>query len=210
MKESKKERAKTYRYKNGDIFRVPFNDGTFGYGIIICKIVPLKKKLEIIPKHHPLSVLMSMPILIRTFDLITENENVSLKELDYIPYNKTEMIIDWNVHRGIYPIVLHKKLSSEDIDFPIYYGVRGNHCWHYDSINQIEYDIKNSPKENVRAFFSWGFGIVEKQGESFKNNLPKFDFLQNMPSVSGGLEKNDFNSQHHKKKKSTKFWHILM
>ena len=41
---TKKPRAKTYRYKSGDIFRVSFDDGTFGYGIIIAKIVQRVRK----------------------------------------------------------------------------------------------------------------------------------------------------------------------
>ena len=192
MQKTKKERAKTYRYKNGDIFMVPLDDGTFGYGIIICKIVPLKKKLGIIPEHHPLSVLMSMPILIRTFDLISKNESVTLQKLGGVPYKKTKMIMDWNVHRGGYPVVFHKELMPEDIDFPVYYGVRGNHCWYYESSGQIEYVMQNKPEENVRAFFSWGFGIVEKQGKEFSNNLPTFDFTRNGPRTAAGLVKNDF------------------
>ena len=118
----KKERAKTYRYKNGDIFRVQLNSGKFGYGIIISKIVPLKK-MGIIPEYHPLSVLMSMPILVRTFDFVTENESITIEELLTKSYLRTVIIADWNIHRGRYPIVLNRKLLPEDIDFPIYFGV---------------------------------------------------------------------------------------
>ena len=165
----KKQRAKTYRYKSGDIFRVSFDDGTFGYGIIIAKIVPMKK-MGIIPQYHPFQFLGAMPILVRTFDLITKNENVTVKELANIPYKSTRIIMDWCVHRGIYPLVLRKDLLPDDIDFPIYFGVCGNHCNHYTSHNQILYDLQNEQDyENTRAYFSWGLGLVEKQGKELEN-----------------------------------------
>jgi hypothetical protein len=188
----KKQRAKTYRYKSGDIFRVAFDNETFGYGIIIAKIVPMKKK-GLIPKYHPLSYLGAMPIVVRTFDVITENDNITLNELIKNPYKSTRVIMDWNVHRGIYPLVAHKDLLPEDIDFPIYFGVYGNHNLHYETHNQIRYDLQNKPEyENTRAYFSWGWGLVEKQGEEFANNLPDFELWQYGNGVPCGLSKKNF------------------
>jgi hypothetical protein len=194
-KSIKKQRTKTYRYKSGDIFRVSFDDGTFGYGIIIAKIVPMKK-IGLIPEYHPLSYLGAMPIMIRTFDIITENDNITLAELVKNPYKSARVMMDWNVHRGIYPLVLHKDLLLEDIDFPIYFGVYGNHCLHYETHNQIRYDLQNNPEyQNTRAYFSWGWGLVEKQGEEFASNLPDFELWRYGNGVPVGLSKKNFTCQ---------------
>ncbi|MDR2905950.1 MAG: immunity 26/phosphotriesterase HocA family protein [Helicobacteraceae bacterium] len=191
-KNIKKPRAKTYRYKSGDIFSVSFDDGTFGYGIIIAKIVPMKK-MGLISQYHPFQYLGSMPILVRTFDLITENDHITLNELADISYKSTHIIMDWCVHRGLYPLVLYRDLLPEDIDFPVYFGVYGNHCNHYTSRNQIFYDLQNNQDyENIRAYFSWGFGLIEKQGKEFENNLPDFETFRYGPCVSGGLSKENF------------------
>ena len=194
-KKIKKPRAKTYRYKSGDIFRVSFDDGTFGYGIIIAKVVPMKK-MGIIPQFHPYQYLGAMPILVRTFDLITENENITLTELANTSYKSTRIIMDWCVHRGIYPLVLHKDLLPEDIDFPVYFGVYGNHSNNYTSHKQILYDLHNKQDyENTRAYFSWGLGLVEKQGKELENNLPDFETFRYGPGVPGGLSKENFLHQ---------------
>ena len=184
-------RRKRHKFKVGDIFKVYLGDGLFGYALIILKFEDIRKQ-NIIPEFHPLNNLMTVPILVRTYNLVTDNENITLDYLLNIPYKNTLIIMDDLVLYGNYPIILHKEIEEDDIDFPLFYGVQSKSCKHFPHHHSMEYHFKNNPNESIEAFFSWGFGIVRISNNDLKNNLPNFDATIHMPQVRANLYKDVF------------------
>jgi hypothetical protein len=175
----------------GDIIRVPLDDGLYGYAIIIIKFQDLQK-LNIIPEKHPFSLLLTIPLMVRTYDILTKNENIKLEELIKIPYKKCAIVSDTGVLRGKYPIVSHKDLNENDIDFPYIYGVKSESCLDFSTHDEILNHFKNRPNENIEAYFSWGFGIIKKENDKLKRDLPNFLTKECGPSVRLGLGEFDF------------------
>jgi hypothetical protein len=175
----------------GDIIKVPLGDGLFGYAIIIVKFQDLQK-MNIIPETHPFSRLLTIPLIVRTYDILTKDENIRLEELTKIPYRKCEIVSDKGVLRGEYPIILHKDLNEDDIDFPYIYGVKSETCLDFTTHEKILNHLKNHPNENIEAYFSWGFGIIKKENNELKIDLPNFLTKECGPSVSFGLGESEF------------------
>jgi hypothetical protein len=175
----------------GDIIKVSLDDGLYGYAIIIVKFQDLQK-LNIIPEGHPFSRMLTIPLIVRIYNVLTNDENIKLDELIKIPYKKCVIVSDKNVLRGKYPIIAHKNLNEDDIDFPYIYGVKSESCMDFRTHEEILNHFKNRPNENIEAYFSWGFGIIKNKNNKLRNNLPNFLTKECGPSVSFGLGESDF------------------
>ncbi len=118
VREMKTLEKQTIRYKVGDIFRCEHGRNNFCYGLIIGKIADMKKWKEF-PENHTIREQMGKPILVRLYDFVTDNPNMTPEELENIPLRPSEYCMDndiiWNVHK----IVGHKKLTEDDILFPL-------------------------------------------------------------------------------------------
>jgi len=114
-------RHTTVKYRVGDIFRFDVDRSHYGYGLIVASIPELKKEKLILPPHG-LLMLMGQALIIRLYKISTDNPNLKngdLKNIDLMPaLAMMDNAIFWNT----YPIVDHKPLSENDIDFPFQYG----------------------------------------------------------------------------------------
>jgi hypothetical protein len=182
------------KFNNGDIIKIYLENGLYGYAIILLNFKQLQK-LNLISETHPFSRLMTVPLLVRTFDILTKNQNIPFDELMNIPYKKCKFIFSKKVSNGEYQIVLHKDLTTDDVDFPYIYGVKSETCMSFSTHEEIIRHFERWPKENIEAYFSWGFGIIKTENNKLKKNLPNFLTKECGPSVGFGLNEYDFGQQ---------------
>lgn len=184
---------KTIRYKNGDIVRVALDWKTFAYALIIGRFSEYRKE-NLIPEDHPFKSLMTVPIVLRFFDVLSNNEKPTLEELYEYPLQSPVIVMDDGVLRNTYPVVLHKELEKEDILFPQYCSIL------YKS---------NDPNSNSKGFLvedndhlkhlvslgykpqlslAWGFGIKTKYTDELLEELSPCDEYSSMSNRGiGGM-----------------------
>ncbi len=159
IKEMRTLEKKTIKYKVGDIFRCEHDRSNYCYGLIIGKIEDMKKWEEF-SETHTIRELMGKPILIRLYDFVTDNPNMTAKELEDIPLRPSQYCMDndiiWNVHK----IVGHKKLTKNDIQFPLIISKRipmNHEKPRYTNPDLINVDSFNAYIEwgTAQLFFRW-------------------------------------------------------
>lgn len=109
-----KKRIKV-KFQAGDIFRVALSPTTYTYGLIL-GIGREVAKWNQIPEGHPMHDLMAQPILFRQYQIVTENKNMTPKELKGVKLYPMDMAQDNEILWGTYPIIGHKKLEENDVD----------------------------------------------------------------------------------------------
>lgn len=106
----------TVKYQVGDIFRIEFDRFRYCYGLITGEVKKIQKWKEIHSKHS-LSSLMTVPLMVRYYNLITENGNLTASDLEHILLGRLDICSDCDIIWGTYPIVSHKELTVNDIEF---------------------------------------------------------------------------------------------
>ncbi len=150
----------TIKYRTGDIFRFDLDRSHYGYGLIIASISKLEKDKLIYPPHG-LCTLMGQGLIIRLYKISTEDPNLkseNLRSIDLLPADAMmDNTIIWNRH----PIVDHKKLEENDVDFP--------------------FQLSKTTSGNIvlDRFISWGIGIKKSDQHSFPTNT-KFSWKSNL------------------------------
>lgn len=107
---------KTVKYKVGDIFRMSYDRTRYCYGIIIGEVRQYTKMPEL-PKLHTLRQQMTVPLLLRGWELITERDDMTAEELAAYPLGRTWSCSDDNILRATHPIVDHRDLCEDDLEF---------------------------------------------------------------------------------------------
>lgn len=183
---------KSIRYKNGDVFRVALDWNTFAFGVIIGKFSEYRK-WGIIPEDHPFTHIMTVPIVVRLFDFLTDNPNPKLETLEKIELQAPVIVMDDTVLRNTHPVVMHKDLQESDIIFPMFYDIM--YLSSDLSSNSKGYLIRdNDHLQHLislgcrpRLSLAWGFGRVTKTTEDLKSNLPPIDDYQNTSNTGIGM-----------------------
>ena len=109
---------KTVRYKVGDIFRMSYDRTHYCYGIIIGEVRRYTQMPEL-PKLHNLRRQMTVPLLLRAWELVTERDDMTADELAAYPLGRTWLCSDDDILRGNHPIVGHRALREDDLEFPL-------------------------------------------------------------------------------------------
>lgn len=131
----------TVKYFNGDIFRFEIDREHYGFGIVIGQIAKMRKD-GLLPKDHVLNHVMTVPLLVRYYRIMTKNHGLPLGEILASPLLPAEIISDNHLIWGVAEIVGSKKLEAADIDFPMHAG------------------YMLSSKTNEKRFrFCWGLGM---------------------------------------------------
>ncbi len=99
----------------GDIFRVQLTPTLYTYGLILGKVRQLETWPEL-PKGHPMRLVMTQPLMIRQYGLVTPNPQMTAEELKDIPLLDMQLAQDNEIRWATYPVVCHKKLAEDDID----------------------------------------------------------------------------------------------
>lgn len=106
----------TVKYRAGDVFRIELDRFTYAYGLITGRVREMEKWPEL-PKTHSLRGLMMVPILVRYYDLVTENPALTPEELAAFPLGRVDVCGDNDIIWGTHRLVGHRALRSEDIEF---------------------------------------------------------------------------------------------
>lgn len=160
----------TIKYKPGDIFRVEVDRTHYAYGIITAKVRDLIKMPEF-PREHSYYSFMMVPIMVRFYNLITEDPNLKYKDLSSIPLDRVDIVADNDIIWGRHTIVDHKILDEEDLDF----GLMCMMAQKTESQSQeIPCEEGTSSQNNKILIVEWGFTRGEIDYDLISDNLKTF------------------------------------
>ncbi len=108
----------TVKYRPGDIFRVDYDRTQYCYGIITGELKTLKSMAQL-PKEHSFFRLMTVPIMVRLYKILTEDPNLTPEDLATIPLDPVIICSDNDIIWGTHPIIGHKVLTPEDLYFKL-------------------------------------------------------------------------------------------
>jgi len=108
----------TIRYRVGDVFRMSYDRTHYCYGIITGEVKKVKALPEF-PQVHSLRWTMMVPIMVRLYALETERADMTPEELRQYPLGRMIVCADNDIIWGNYPIIGHRSLTAEDIEFQL-------------------------------------------------------------------------------------------
>ncbi|RFZ91799.1 hypothetical protein D0C36_10115 [Mucilaginibacter conchicola] len=121
IEEFKNAKRKNCKFKHGDYFAFKISRTQYGFGRILVDIARLRKKIEL-PKGHGLGFVMTLPVLVKLYAYISDKKDVDINVLQKQPSLPSDYMMDNLLLYGQFEIIGHKKLTPDDLDFPISYG----------------------------------------------------------------------------------------
>lgn len=153
----------TVKYKVGDIFRMDYDRTHYCYGIITGIIRKLQAMAEL-PQSHSLRQLMLVPIMVRYYQLVTEEANLKAEDLKQVPLGRLNIAADNDIIWGEHTIVDHKTLDPEELEFNLI-------C------TKIRDRTKQSPSDSCEKYhihIEWGFAQTTLRYDQLSDNLKEF------------------------------------
>ena len=147
----------TVKFRAGDVFRIQEDRTHFTYGLIMGKTRELEKWPEC-PKEHSFRHLMMQPLIIRMFDFVTTDKDLTLEQIAENPLRAPEYCADADIIWGRHKIVAHKELEPDDILFKLQFGLP------LVSLSDDE-SIQNC------LHIEWGFSSTDVPWESIPDNV---------------------------------------
>lgn len=186
LKSAKKLRVKI---ENGSIFRMQYDRFNYTYGLILGRAGDFIN-IKPTPKEHSFNALMMQPLLIRFYDIITESDDLSAKDLREIPLCPLQICSDAEIFWGCFPIIDTKTLCENDLDFHFICTKIISKNPHNNKFTQdflMESGIIK--KENYKLYIEWGFTQVEipKKKISYELNNAIADYYSPFNGVSMGI-----------------------
>lgn len=166
----------TVIFKAGDIFRCQVDRQHYAYGIILGKTRELEKWNEL-PAEHSFRHLMTQPIIVRMYDFITTDKEMTTKSLLGKTLRPPVVCSDNDIIWGTHKIIDHKQLEPDDIQFNIQLArqvVKNEHFTPFTAEAFVKMSPKNpKPKMNEpRALYvEWGFSSFEIPWENVPDNI---------------------------------------
>lgn len=168
----------TVKFKAGDIFRCQVDRQHYAYGLILGKTREIEKWDEL-PKEHSFRHVMMQTVIVRMYDFVTTDKDMTAKELSGKALRPPELCSDCDILWGTHTIVAHKELVPDDIQFLLQLARQGNRSKHFTPFT-AETIVKMSPKEpkpkmnTPRALYvEWGFASFEIPWENVPDNIRK-------------------------------------
>ena len=185
IKAFKSAQKVTVKYKPGDIFRMEYDRTHYCYGIITGDIKQIKAMPEL-PEKHSLRKLMMVPIMVRFYQLITENPEMTAEELRDVPLGRLEICGDNDIIWGTHTVVDHKQLEPDDIEFnfvctKIVFPEPHSTLFTQDRL------MNNGlmPKQEYTLYIEWGFAQTSLRFDQLSDRLKAM--LENYASPHGGV-----------------------
>ncbi len=174
----------TIKYKPGDIFRMEYDRTRYCYGIITGEVRQFLKMPDL-PEKHSLRTLMMIPILIRMYRLITENPNLTAKELREVPLGRVGICGDNDIIWGTHTIVDHKQLEPNDLEFNFVCTQIVTDSPHIPMLAQGML-MRDSllPKREYTLYIEWGFAQTSLRYEQISDKLKAL--MENYTSPHSG------------------------
>lgn len=175
----------TVKYKPGDIFRMELDRTHYCYGIITGKIENLKAMPEL-PEKHSLRQLMMVPIMVRPYQLITDNPNLKADELCHIPLGRVQIVGDNDIIWGTHSIVDYKPLTPDDLEFNFVCTKIISYSQHNTLFTQDMFMRDGLiPQQEYTLYIEWGFTQTNLRYDQLSDKLKAF--LADYSSPHGGV-----------------------
>jgi hypothetical protein len=166
----------TVKFRAGDIFRCQTDRQHYAYGLILGKTRDIEKWDEL-PKEHSFRHFMMQPIVVRMYDFVTTDKDLTAKDLSDKPLRPPKICSDCDIFWGTHKIVDHKTLVPDDIQF-LFQLARQIRKNEHMTLFTAESFVKMSPKEpkpkmkEPRALYvEWGFASFEIPWEDVPENI---------------------------------------
>ena len=176
----------TVKYRIGDVFRIEADRFRYCYGIITGEVGKIKKWKEI-PENHSLRSYMTVPIMVRLYDLVTEDGGMTVSDLQGIPLGHVAICSDGDIIWGRHHIIGNKPLTDDDIEFHLIctkYVSRNRHATVFSQELLMSQKIAPVP-ESYRVHVEWGTAVVELTSDQLSDKLKTY--LENYHSPFGGV-----------------------
>lgn len=168
----------TVRFRAGDIFRCQVDRQHYAYGLILGKIREIEKWPEL-PEEHSFRHVMMQPVIIRMYDFVTSDPDMTAQTLSEKPLRPPKLCSDCDILWGTHQIVAHKELVPDDIQFQLQLARQVKKNEHL-TLFTAETFVKMSPKHpkpkmnTPRALYvEWGFASFEIPWENVPDNIRK-------------------------------------
>ncbi|MBQ8731213.1 MAG: immunity 26/phosphotriesterase HocA family protein [Oscillospiraceae bacterium] len=182
FKEAKKV---TVKYQPGDIFRMELDRTHYCYGIITGTVKQMLAMPEL-PKKHSLRQLMMVPIMVRAYQLITEDPNLTAADLRQIPLGRLDIAGDNDIIWGTHTIVDHKPLTPDDLEFDFVCTKIKSRSPHNTLFTQ-DMLMRDGliPQQEYSLYIEWGFAQTSLRYDQLSDRLKSF--LAEYSSPHGGV-----------------------
>ncbi|MCR5610085.1 MAG: immunity 26/phosphotriesterase HocA family protein [Lachnospiraceae bacterium] len=165
LDEINKIEHQTVKFGAGDIFRCQIDRNNYVYGIIIGKTREIEKWPDF-PEFHSFHGLMGQPIIIRMYDFVTKDKNVTIDELKDKRLLSPQVCEDNEIIWGTYKIVAHKSLEPDDIQFILHITKTTAYNEEYERCLR---EIMEGKRDKLPAHIKlqkvlsieWGFSSIE-------------------------------------------------
>lgn len=104
------------KFREGDFFRFPVGRRQYGYGRVLLDFHRMSKR------QPTWDIVMTRPVVVKVYHLITEDPNVPVESLRSLPALPSQYMMDNELYYGQLPIVGHLPLADDELDFPVMYG----------------------------------------------------------------------------------------
>ena len=177
---------RTVKYKTGDIFRIEVDRFNYCYGLITGKIKDILKWPEL-PEFHSMRTLMTVPIMIRYFDLVTERSDMTVSELFRYPLSRLSICSDNDIIWGRHEIVGHKELTEDDIEFNLVCTKISNPNPHFTThtYDMLVNDGLLSADDGYELYVEWGTASTILSFDQISEQLKVF--LKDYSDPHGGV-----------------------
>ncbi len=156
----------TVQFQAGDIFRCQADRTHYAYGLILGKTREIEK-WDVLPAEHSFRHVMMQPVLVRMYDFVTTDPDMTAEALSDKPLRPAKLCSDCDILWGTHKIVAHKALVPDDIGFPLQLARLWKKSVHVTPFT-AETFVKMSPNEPKRKmsapsalYVEWGFASFE-------------------------------------------------
>ena len=186
VKRMQTEKHKTVKYRPGDIFRVEMDRFHYAYGLITGEVKKIQKWSEL-PERHSMHSLMMVPVMVRFFELVTTNGELKANDLKNISLGRVEIYGDNDIIWGTHPIVDHKELEENDIEFHLIctkYFREDKHSTVFTQDFLMKDNLIKVPRE-YNLYVEWGTATVTLTFDQISEKLK--EYLTGYSSPHGGV-----------------------
>ena len=166
----------TVKFKAGDIFRCQVDRQHYAYGLILGKTRELEKWAEL-PQEHSFRHVMWQPIIVRMYDFVTTDKDMTAKDLSDKALRPPELCSDCDILWGTHKIIDHKQLEPDDIQFTLQLArqvVKDEHINPFTAETFVKMSPKDpKPKMNapIALYVEWGFSSFEIPWENVPDTI---------------------------------------
>ncbi len=178
-------KKKTVRYKTGDIFRMELDRTHYCYGIITGEVKKIRS-MPALPSRHSLRQLMTVPLMVRFYQLVSERADLTAKDLCDVALGHVSICSDNDIIWGTHTIVDHKVLEPKDIEYHFVCTKIMSFNSHNTLFTQDSF-IKDGflKPESFSLYLEWGFAQTMLPYDQISDNLKVY--LQDYSSPYGGV-----------------------